>query len=147
MMRVLSVRQPWALHIIQSGKDVENRTRNVAGRYRGPVAIHAGLRADELALGRLPRLPENGIPRVFHYGAIIGVVDLVDVHTSDLMHCDDITGSGMCSPWAEAGRVHLVLRRPRRLRRPIEFTGALGLRQLDRATEREIERIGFDLQG
>lgn len=41
-MRVLTVRQPWAWAIIHGGKDVENRTRNIAGDYRGPVAIHAG---------------------------------------------------------------------------------------------------------
>ena len=39
-MRVLTVRQPWAWAIIHGGKDVENRTRNLAGAYRGPVAIH-----------------------------------------------------------------------------------------------------------
>lgn len=33
-MRILTVRQPWAWAIIHGGKDVENRTRNVAGDYR-----------------------------------------------------------------------------------------------------------------
>lgn len=28
-MKAITVRQPWALHIMQSGKDVENRTRNI----------------------------------------------------------------------------------------------------------------------
>ena len=45
-MRVLTVRQPWAWAIVHGGKDIENRTRNVAGAYRGPVAIHAGLAFD-----------------------------------------------------------------------------------------------------
>jgi hypothetical protein len=43
-MRALTVRQPWAWAIVHGGKDVENRTRNLAGSYRGPVAIHAALR-------------------------------------------------------------------------------------------------------
>lgn len=46
-MRILTVRQPWAWAIVHGGKDVENRTRNIAGAYRGPVAIHAGMRFDQ----------------------------------------------------------------------------------------------------
>ena len=42
-LRVLTVRQPWAWSLIEGGKDCENRVRNIAGSYRGPVAIHAGL--------------------------------------------------------------------------------------------------------
>lgn len=145
-MKVLSVRQPWALHIIQSGKDVENRTRNVAGAYRGLVAIHAGKVADERALARLPRLPENGIPRTFHYGAIIGVATLVSVHRSTPWHCEDCDDcEGMCSEWAEPGQVHLVFKHPRRLRYPIPFTGSLGLRDVPRDVERLMNSIGFDL--
>jgi hypothetical protein len=144
-MRVLSVRQPWALHIVQSGKDVENRTRNIAGSYRGLVAIHAGRIPDEDALGRLPRLPSNGIPRIFHYGAIIGVATLVDVHSSGPTYCHLLGKDepGMCSEWAEAGRWHLVFARPQRLRRPLPFAGSLGLRTLDTDTVRALGRIGF----
>ena len=145
-MRVLSVRQPWALHIIQSGKDVENRTRNIAGSYRGLVAIHAGRLADEQALGRLPRLAPNGIPRTFHYGAIIGVARLTDVHRADEMHCLDCPGcEGLCSEWAEPGRWHLVFANPSRLREPIPWAGSLGLRSLPMDMENRIIRAGFDL--
>lgn len=42
-MRILTVRQPWAWAIIHGQKDVENRVRNIAGDYRGPVAIHTAL--------------------------------------------------------------------------------------------------------
>lgn len=45
-MRILTVRQPWAWAIIHGGKDVENRVRNIAGDYRGPIAIHVGLQHD-----------------------------------------------------------------------------------------------------
>lgn len=140
-MRILTVRQPWALHIIQSGKDVENRTRNIAGNYRGPVAIHSALKADEDALRRLPGLPPNGISRVFHYGAIIGVVDLVGVHHDQSIGahghcCSDASWhggtecSGGCSRWAEPGAWHLCLNNPRPLTDPIPYPGALGLRTL-----------------
>lgn len=43
-MRIVTIRPPWAQLIVNYGKDVENRVRNIAGGYRGPVAIHAGLR-------------------------------------------------------------------------------------------------------
>lgn len=131
-MRALTVRQPWAWAIVHGGKNVENRTRNIAGGYRGPVAIHAGLQADEPALRDLPARPPEWVtaPRVFYYGVFLGVVDLVDVHHQ--------VGSGArndcCdSPWADAwyhGRgslVHLVLANPRPLPEPIPCRGRLGL--------------------
>lgn len=157
-MRVMTVRQPWALHIIQSGKDVENRVRNIAGSYRGPVAIHAALKPDEQALRDLPRLPPNGIPRVFEYGAIIGVVDLVDVHSASVIdgcgrmdnHCDEHPNGCRhhCSSWAmgpapEGWYQHLVLANPRKLATHLPFRGALGMRTLDPSTVAQIERIGF----
>jgi hypothetical protein len=46
-VKALTVQQPWAWAIVHGGKDVENRSRNLAGSYRGPVAIHAGKREDE----------------------------------------------------------------------------------------------------
>lgn len=52
-MRAITVRQPWAWQIINQGKNVENRTRNIAGKYRGPIAIHAALKPDQEALARL----------------------------------------------------------------------------------------------
>lgn len=168
-MRVMTVRQPWALHIIQSGKDVENRVRNIAGSYRGPVAIHAGLAADEDALRQLPMRAPNGVPRVFDRGFIIGVVDIVGVHRSDQcldrdmrrladLHRDDreafnatrdnglgglIGKMRMCSPWALHDQHHIELASPRKLARPIAFRGALGLRTLDQDVVDQIERTGF----
>jgi hypothetical protein len=158
-MRILTVRQPWAHALIHLGKDVENRVRNIAGEYRGPVAIHVAK--------RLPPFQEHwdegtvvagitGLRPLFHdprsMGAIIGVVDLVDVHLCRSSNrgfmtpvCfDPITPVGsVCSPWAEfepnAERWHLVLANPRPLAEPIPFKGALGLRRLDDATVALIE--------
>lgn len=110
-MRAITVRQPWAWQIVNQGKNIENRTRNIAGKYRGPVAIHAGLKPDKEALRRLPaRAPEwVTATRVFDYGVILGVVDLVDVH-----HCFNAsTGFDGCSPWALEDHWHLVLANPR----------------------------------
>lgn len=153
-MRILTVRQPWALHIIQSGKDVENRPRNIAGSYRGPVAIHSALKADEGALFRLPRLAPNGISRHFRYGFIIGVVDLVGAHpwTAADGVVEDVVNSAVdgiprvtagCSPWAFTDGWHLELENPRPLTEPIPYRGALGLRQLDDdTTARILAQIG-----
>lgn len=130
-MRIITVRQPWAWAIIHGGKDVENRVRNIAGDYRGPVAIHAGLAYDHDSHGlALPALREAqdaaalaagaevypggylweiGQPdprKVWSvHGAIIGVVDLVGAH----MATPDDLGQIRCQPanrtpgaWREA---------------------------------------------
>ncbi|MEO5920469.1 MAG: ASCH domain-containing protein [Pseudolysinimonas sp.] len=131
-LRILTVRQPWAWAIVHGGKDVENRSRNLAGKYRGPVAIHAAaneLPADQhfeaakaisTITGYLPlfTLPEG-------LGAILGVVDLVDVHrAADCVHGLIPTP---CSEWAEPGSWHLKLANPRPLAKSIPWRGMLGL--------------------
>lgn len=140
-MRGLTVRQPWAWAIIRGGKDVENRSRNLAGSYRGPVAIQAGRVWDQGAMATLARLVPHwntaskpGEDPWAHrpdgvLGAIIGVVDLVDVHDYSDERCH--RGDGVeilpCSPWAEPHAWHLVLANPRPLASPIPWRGALGL--------------------
>ena len=44
-MKAITVRQPWAWAIVHGGKTIENRA--LAWSYRGPLAIHAGLRWSE----------------------------------------------------------------------------------------------------
>lgn len=143
-MRILTVRQPWAHAIIHGGKDVENRQRNIAGGYRGPVAIHAGQQRDdrgwvEFGGYALTNTMDRGRPETL--SAIIGVVDLVDVHSrahsrTRQPHCNF---DGLCSPWAETHALHLVLERPRPLAEPIPYRGTLGLRTLDPDTVARIE--------
>ncbi|WP_371031254.1 hypothetical protein [Pseudoclavibacter sp. JSM 162008] len=160
-MRVLTVRQPWAWAIIHGGKDVENRSRNLAGGYRGPLAIHAGLSYDEGWSSRAmddaqkasgARLVKTVEPWRQHLGHIIGVVDLTDVHQDtlatpchrtvfdhshpDYTHARQERG---CSPWAEERTHHLVLANPRPLTKPIPFKGGLGLRKLNPDTIQRIE--------
>jgi hypothetical protein len=156
-MRILTVRQPWAWAIIHGGKDVENRVRNIAGDYRGPVAIHAGQAEDVTAyreadrthnalwwafrsVGRLPM----GLPMWRQWsGHILGVVDLTAVHSVDGVGC--MAAIPDCSPWAEKtpGVQHLRLANPRALAEPIPYRGALGLRRLDDdTTARILAQIG-----
>lgn len=146
--RILTVRQPWAWAIIHGGKTVENRVRNIAGDYRGPVLIHAAQQVDLAAFsGQSAPLTaavtayneantdvlKSG-PWHAHRGAIIGVVDLVAVH--HWANCLNPTNPGdettwsACSPWAETlDAHHLVLKNPRALDEPIPYKGALGLRR------------------
>lgn len=172
-MRVLTVRQPWAWAIIHGGKDVENRVRNIAGDYRGPVAIHAGLTTDTDGLNAAivdrawkqnhektpypPAFPGKDRKRdsvYLEYGAIIGVVELVDVHSASVVggcgwlrhDCPDHgTCREHCSTWAMGPTAdgwfqHLVFTHPRSIAHPIPFKGALGLRTLPANVEAQIER-------
>jgi len=138
-MRVLTVRQPWAWAIIHGGKDIENRVRNLAGEYRGPVAIHAGLAPvdqDNLASRTHRRAHGSSVDTGIFFGAIIGVVDLLAV-IEPHERCE------FCSPWAIEGNYHLALGNPRALRKPIPYRGALGLRRLEHSA---IELIKKELQ-
>jgi hypothetical protein len=130
-MRAITVRQPWAWAIVHGGKDVENRTRNIAGAYRGPVAIHAGQQYDPDAWEH-PALIKAWMDTGgddFDYGLVVGVVDLVDVHHDLDNRCWEITldETGQCSPWAMPDHHHLVLANPRTLATPIPWRGQLGL--------------------
>lgn len=147
-MRILTVRQPWAWAIIHGGKTVENRGRNIAGTYRGPIAIHAAQALDLSAFsGRVAALtaaakahtarttdPMESGAWFHHRGHIIGVVDLVDVHHADDEACRSAVDGSPCSPWAERTGWHLVLENPRAVDQPIPLKGALGLRTLDDET-------------
>lgn len=133
-MRILTVRQPWAWAIIHGGKDVENRSRNIAGSYRGPVAIHAAATTIAAFDGRHPDLwPFDLTKHVF--GSIIGVVDLVDVHHDDGPGPYDGPNGCCSSPWHEDGVWHLVLANPRPLAEPIPYRGALGLRRFNETVD------------
>lgn len=164
-MRVLTVRQPWAGSIIHHGKDVENRSRNVAGSYRGPVAIHVSLRHDYVAQNG-PHADVLGFINQHHtygWGHVIGVVELVGSHESedcygaDLRRLADLarhdyeafkavpdSGAGglvgrvrFCSRWAMDEHHHLVLANPRAID-PISAKGRLGLWRPDDALAAQI---------
>lgn len=124
-MKALTVQQPWAWAIVHGGKDVENRSRNIAGAYRGTLAIHAGLKIDwdNDWLVRLYAATEPPALDAAPRGAIVGVVDLVGVHQEPYWSKDSCS----CSDWAELDAWHLLLANPRPLREPIPCRGALGL--------------------
>lgn len=143
-MKALTVQQPWAWAIVHGGKTIENRTQ--AWKYRGPLAIHAGARwsdrgaADPHVRRAVLNFYGTRAPLDEHQhwyrgeapgvlGALVGVVDLVDVHEARMLDEE----SGCCDPWGmqewpgKRNLVHLVLENPRPLDRPIPCRGALGL--------------------
>ncbi|MFF2054144.1 hypothetical protein ACFVU2_21235 [Leifsonia sp. NPDC058194] len=148
-MRILTVRQPWAWAIIHGGKNVENRVRNIAGTYRGPVAIHVGLQYDAAWSSRAlddamqasgARLGNPPMPWWSDEGHIIGVIDIVGGHHGPNTESSRFRSVrscfqpgkpyGACSEWAEPDAFHLELAHPRALTTPIPYKGALGLREL-----------------
>lgn len=126
------MQQPWAWAIVHGGKDVENRTRNLAGSYRGPVAIHAGLTEDLSAMDDRVLLsalfPRGEIEPLADpaplatRGAVLGVVDLVAVHRET-----DHGPGAPCSPWGQRWTWHLQVANARPLATPIPARGRLGL--------------------
>lgn len=131
-LKALSIKQPWARLILHHGKDVENRTWQT--RYRGPLIIHASQQPDRYYPDRIANVGEDIPTRVLlsldvrtggACGALVGVVDLVDVV------------QGADSPWAEPdppGKTmwHWVLDNPRPLPAPVEWSGALSVWEIAR---------------
>lgn len=73
-MKALSFRQPWAELVLQGRKTLDLRTYGTA--YRGPLAIHASQTIER------ERCLEFGLdPQILPTGAVVGVVNLVDVRS------------------------------------------------------------------
>lgn len=160
-MRALTIRHPYSYAIIQWnwGKLVENRSRNIAGSYRGPVAIHQAvheahvtgpdvdlitycLDADEEQRQSMAQR-RAWVAR----GEVIGVVDLVDVHhatdcyDADTNGCGGIIGKArFCSLWAHDEMFHLVFANPQPLDCPVPVRGQLGLWTLPDDVEQAVRR-------
>lgn len=71
-IRALSVRQPWAHHILFDGKDIENRTWRTD--WRGWVLLHAGIRPDGGGMRERRKLEAEGM----QFGGIIGAMMITD---------------------------------------------------------------------
>lgn len=129
-MRALTIRQPFAWAIAAGHKAVENRSWSTS--YRGPLAIHAGLRQDVEAMQdhRVMAATHGWVvehwpreDRPWHtVGAIVAVAELVDVHPA----------TGCCKPWGVGiyncrQAKHLVLADIRPLAEPVPCKGSLGV--------------------
>lgn len=130
----MTIKQPLAWGVIAGWKKIENRGSPT--NYRGPVWIHAGKSRDYLTDtnpaywqkdskdgSRLPECPE------FHdlvFGAILGVVDLVDCVHEDDTNVPGLDTAHTNGPWC------YVLENPRPLKVPIlNVTGQLGIWNYD----------------
>jgi hypothetical protein len=139
-MKVLTVKQPWAWAIMAGHKRVENRTWLT--RYRGPLAIHAGLKIDPAGYAALAAIGVRGPwsevrgnePRTTDHGlilgAILGIVDLVDVVRMDQEDCAGeflFPPSAFRLPPLSTGPYCWLLANPRPLPEPIPMPGRQGL--------------------
>jgi hypothetical protein len=107
IMKILSIRQPWAHLIVQGSKDIENRSWPT--KYRGPFLIHASLNIDREACRK------HGLdPATLQTGGVIGVAEITDCVADHR------------SKWFR-GPYGFVLRNRRPLRF-VKWTGSLGLR-------------------
>src|SRR5574344_705037 len=122
-MKALSVKQPWALLIVNGVKDIENRTRKT--NYRGRILIHASGKPDKIELEMsgqatvqemqmfsvLNKVEENEL-----FGCVIGSVEIVDCVKNNP------------SVWAEKNVWNWVLTNPVLFKKPIRnIKGKLGL--------------------
>lgn len=104
-MKAITIHQPWVWAIFNENKDIENRTWKTS--YRGPLLIHAGLSAKSLDV----KMPTRRTPKNLEFGAIVGLVDLVDC----------IKDSS--SKWAMENHFHWVLKNPIVFDSPIKAKG------------------------
>ncbi len=115
LMKVLSLRQPYAEWVISGKKTIELRSWNT--KYRGKLLIHAS--------GKHSTLPT---------GAIIGSVELVDVkeYNNEKEFAEDkdkhLAGTKWTLPFAKRPfKYGFILRNPKRFEKPIPVKGRLGL--------------------
>lgn len=119
-MRVITLRQPWAYAIVYLGKDIENRATNIAGTWRGPLAIHQGTRVDQEAMAVFRDQDNLPFPDLMTAsGVVLGATTLDDQHAP---HPD----VARCGFWAQPGAWHLQLGETRPIE-PIPARGWLGL--------------------
>jgi hypothetical protein len=157
-VRALTIKQPWAFAIAEGFKTVENRSKPT--RYRGALAIHAGLtldhatsitrhsrdaamRLDELggssnfweARAQVPSAIARPPYPSLALGAVIAVAELVGCHSA--------TGCPGCGPWADYRdwMWHWVLQDVQRLPSAVACTGRQSLWVPDAETLAAIKAV------
>jgi hypothetical protein len=136
IMKVLTVKQPWAYLICSGIKDIENRSWKLPEKYKGErVLIHASAKADDIKLAidgqatveeiqllsALNYCDENEL-----YSVIIGSVEIVDCVINHP------------SVWAEKGVYNWVLANTILFEKPIlNVKGKLGFWDYDLPEEYE----------
>lgn len=81
-MKTISLWQPWAHAMVTGIKKIE--TRSWSTKYRGPLLIHAAKTFPTVARNfAMTERALNRIPARLPFGAIIGIVNLVDVKRAE----------------------------------------------------------------
>ena len=121
-LRCLSIHQPWSWLICAGAKRIENRTWKT--NFRGTIAIHASTSQSVLRnyLGEIASEQPDLKLNDFAFGAIIGLVDIVDIQVYGREHESDFYAIGPYC-WRMAN--------PRLLKNPIPIAGKLNLFELD----------------
>lgn len=165
----ISIRQPWAWAICSGFKTVENRTRKTS--YRGRVAIHASTAIPDLDAPEFherlyhvhtdifraldhPSIEYGDDYDVspFHFGCIVGSVEIVDCveFAEGMFDCPAGTGPTPDLPhsvWA-SGPNCIMLRNARRYRTPVYCRGQVALPwKLPPKVAKQIDACERDLLG
>ncbi len=99
-LRALSLKQPWALLVVNDYKDIENRSWRT--NHRGPLLIHASSSNTLLTLDfkdEIKRVYGVVLPYDVEIGGIVGIVDVVDCvkqHSSKRKFKDSWGGVWAC---------------------------------------------------
>ena len=125
-MKVLSLKQPWAMLVAMGVKRIE--TRSWATKYRGPLLIHASQRVDKLVCKKEPfckYIKAEGLP----VGAIIASCRLIDCVLIDENFRNKVMAMGDEFYFGDysIGRYAWILDDMKMLDKPVPAKGQLGL--------------------
>jgi hypothetical protein len=134
-IRAITICQPWAwaiLHGPTPGTAFKRfEMRDWPSDYVGPLVIHAG-KSDKWMRDGCAFLERQGVtlPGSFEFGAVLGMVDMVDCVRPAECGGDPYT--------IGFGSYCFVLEKPRRLARPLPMKGQLQLWKIDAAIVGEL---------
>lgn len=107
-MFALTIKQPWAHHILNSGKNIENRTWKLPEHHRNTwIALHAAKLPDK----QVTDFPDK---ELMEYGAIIGLIKFSEC-IKDAK-----------SPWALPNHYHWIISEVEQIK-PVKCRGNQGL--------------------
>jgi len=119
----ISIRQPWAELILRGTKTMEVRKWHDA--YRGPLWVHTGLRPDGHACVEYA-LRDPSMSELFT-GGFVGLVELTAIISFDARCWEDLRPEHLDTGSFRPRLFGFFLKHARRLRRPVEAKGDLGL--------------------
>ena len=138
MVKIISVRQPWAWLIVAGHKDIENRTWRTS--YRGRLLIHASLATEPEDFPMQRQWIEPCglvIPEDLPRGAIVGAATLSHVDCGNGYQGDGLACS---SPWFE-GPYGFHMADAVEFAEPIPWRGQLGLRDISDALAARVPKM------